>query len=541
MYQLENLINLQLIAKHEVTNMSITTRTPLGKLLLISLLLTMSSGIAYCQYQWPMFHSDSTRTGYSPSPGPTRNETLWVYDTHHDIYGPSPSVVDGLLYIGGGLGTFLYALNATTGDLVWNHTRATWIASSPAVAYGRVYFGGFDRNVTALDATTGGFLWNYTTLGWLAASSPAVADGVVYIGGGYGNSVLALNASTGDKIWDITTQGWVHSSPAVANGIVYIGSYDDNVYALNATTGEEIWVYTTGYDVFSSPTVVDGVVYVGSNDNNVYALDALSGVKLWNYTTEEWVSSSPAVSGGIVYVGSYDGNVYALNASTGTKMWNYTTGGAISSSPALSGNGIVYIGSGDNRTYALNAQTGQVIWTYVTGNDVWPSPAIADGIVYMASRDGKVYAIKGSLQTFNIVVESDTYPVTVLSDSSLSNLQFSQPSAQISFDVIGPRGMSSSCNVTIPKTLMQGPWSVELDGSDLPFTTDENGDVLVLSFAYSHTSTHSITIVASWVVPEFAAASLMALLLITTLMIAILRRLLPRNPSERETAFPLRP
>jgi outer membrane protein assembly factor BamB len=32
-----------------------------------------------------------------------------------------------------------------------------------------------------------------------------------------------------------------------------------------------LWSYTTGNWVISSPAVVDGVVYVGSNDGNVYA------------------------------------------------------------------------------------------------------------------------------------------------------------------------------------------------------------------------------------------------------------------------------
>jgi outer membrane protein assembly factor BamB len=63
----------------------------------------------------------------------------------------------------------------------------------------------------------------------------------------------------------------VLSSPALANGVVYIGSEDDSVYALNAATGAKLWSYKTGNQVFSSPTVVNGVVYVGSGDGNMYA------------------------------------------------------------------------------------------------------------------------------------------------------------------------------------------------------------------------------------------------------------------------------
>jgi hypothetical protein len=61
------------------------------------------------------------------------------------------------------------------------------------------------------------------------------------------------------------------SSPAVADGKVYVGSEDGCVYCLNASTGEKIWSYTTGGNVNSSPAVADGKVYVGSYDYNVYA------------------------------------------------------------------------------------------------------------------------------------------------------------------------------------------------------------------------------------------------------------------------------
>ena len=54
---------------------------------------------------------------------------------------------------------------------------------------------------------------------------------------------------------------------------------------MNAASGTKLWNYTTGGGVYSSPAVVDGVVYIGSDDDNVYALNATNGAKLWNYTT----------------------------------------------------------------------------------------------------------------------------------------------------------------------------------------------------------------------------------------------------------------
>ncbi|HJN73795.1 MAG TPA: PQQ-binding-like beta-propeller repeat protein, partial [Myxococcota bacterium] len=74
--------------------------------------------------------------------------------------------------------------------------------------------------------------------------------------------------------WTYVTGGAVISSPAVSDGVVYVGSYQNNtLYALDAHTGKEKWTFKTGSWVHSSPAVSDGVVYVGSSDNTLYALE----------------------------------------------------------------------------------------------------------------------------------------------------------------------------------------------------------------------------------------------------------------------------
>jgi outer membrane protein assembly factor BamB len=96
----------------------------------------------------------------------------------------------------------------------------------------------------------------------------------------------------------------VRSSPAVANGVVYVGSEDHSLYALSAATGAKLWSYTTGDTVDSSPAVANGVVYGGS-DAGGYALDAATGAKLWSYPTRS-LYSSPTVANGVFYFCSYN-------------------------------------------------------------------------------------------------------------------------------------------------------------------------------------------------------------------------------------------
>ena len=72
------------------------------------------------------------------------------------------------------------------------------------------------------------------------------------------------------------TGNLVVSSPAAANGVVYVGSLDQKLYALDASNGHVLWTATTGERIYSSPAVADGMVFVGSHDHNLYAfaLDA---------------------------------------------------------------------------------------------------------------------------------------------------------------------------------------------------------------------------------------------------------------------------
>jgi len=60
----------------------------------------------------------------------------------------------------------------------------------------------------------------------------------------------------------------VLASPVVANGVVYVG--DQDVYALDASSGALLWSYATGGGINTAPAVADGTLYVGSFDKRLY-------------------------------------------------------------------------------------------------------------------------------------------------------------------------------------------------------------------------------------------------------------------------------
>jgi outer membrane protein assembly factor BamB len=371
------------------------------------------------------FRSDGKRDNHyenvlTPSTVGSLN-LLWSYTTGGAVQS-SPSVADGVVYVNS-TDNNLYALNASTGAKLWSYPTGGLVYDSPAVANGVVYDGLSDDNLYALNASTGAVLWSDSGYGYPFTSSPAVADGVVYFIG-----PEAVNASTGAVLWTYCICFQINASPTVANGVFYSGSLVNAVfYAIDANTGVPIWTFESGktrdYAFSSSPSVSNGVVYASSDDGNLYALNASTGTLVWDYPS----GGSTAVTDGVVYAPSLAG-LNALNASTGALLWNSSLFG----SPAVAGGVVYFGGSGDNNLYALNASTGASLWSYTTGGTVETRPAIANGVVYVGSDDGKVYAfgLTGAARTRVLAKqEAASHPPDLRTLRPDFNLKVSQPAA----------------------------------------------------------------------------------------------------------------
>ena len=205
------------------------------------------------------------------------------------------------------------------------------------------------EGITAGNASKLHTKWTFATSGDVTARA-AVVDGVAYFPD-WGGNIWAVDANTGAKLWGhqlseygLTAGTLSRTSPAVVNGMVYIGTQFTAtgktgwLLALKASTGALVWKTQPDTSnpfpvVTGSPAVADGVVYIGMTSN------------------EEFAAASPAYK-----CCSVSGSVVALNAATGARLWEtfmvpsgYSGGAVWGSSPVVDEDRrMVVVGTGNN-------------------------------------------------------------------------------------------------------------------------------------------------------------------------------------------------
>ncbi|MFH5797998.1 PQQ-binding-like beta-propeller repeat protein [Haladaptatus sp. CMAA 1911] len=254
-------------------------------------------------------------------------------------------------------------------------------------------------------------------------SSPVVAGDTVFVAIGLPRGsrdtdeggLLALDATTGDLRWAATLPEGGSGTPAVADGLVFVGSNDRALTTFDAASGDVEWRTKTGAPA-GTPVVAGGHVYVGDRAGTVHAFRRTDGNLRWRYgqrtltslgsflSDKTWrIRAKPAVTDDTVYVttgigeeGSVStdaGNLIALSRSDGEERWRYeyrTRYGNydVPRAPVVA-DGTVFVG--DATLHAVDAADGTRRWRFNSGYEVVSAPAVHDGTVYVSSKN--VYAL----------------------------------------------------------------------------------------------------------------------------------------------------
>lgn len=301
------------------------------------------------------------------------------------------------------------------------------------------------------ESMDGDFLWVYDMINEvgafphnLATCSPVGYEDLIFVGTSNGvdeghinvpvpdaPDLIALDKATGRRVWELNvTEGKIlhgqWSSPALGTlgGKVQLvfGAGNGWCYAVEPKSGKVIWKFDlnppdskwvlggrgTRNNIIATPVIHDDKVFVsvgqdpehGEGIGHFYCIDGTKSGdvtqtgRVWHVGGEDFhrTLSTCAIMDGLVYNADLSGYLYAFDVKTGRQVWKHDMLSAVWGSP-YGVDGKVMIGNEGGEVLVFkHGGTKELLATHDMGGSVYTTPVVANGTLYITSRN-TLYAI----------------------------------------------------------------------------------------------------------------------------------------------------
>ncbi|MGR3502897.1 outer membrane protein assembly factor BamB family protein [Pseudaestuariivita sp.] len=290
--------------------------------------------------------------------------------------GGQLAVAGGVLYVSSAYGT-LTALDAASGEEIWQQRLGATATGAPLVSGDLVYIVAGDTTAWALETATGRIRWQLDGVSDInnvqGAPAPAVNDSLVLFAYGEGD-VQAAFRKGGFQLWNAAVVGErdgfapatvndVTADPVISGSQVFVGTHAGRLVALNVDSGAREWTQTMGA---LAPVWPAGDSIFAVNDlNQLVRLDRSDGSVVWTQNLPGFVPKrrsirraaifqhhGPILAGGALIVASGDGFLRFFDPVSGEPLRQIAVPGGATTAPVVAG-GTLYVVSGNGVLHAF--------------------------------------------------------------------------------------------------------------------------------------------------------------------------------------------
>lgn len=289
----------------------------------------------------------------------------------------------------------IYALDAKSGNVLWQYATVNSIRNTIIVDGGRVYAQDCEGYVYCLNADNGQEIWKIhsgierprnTSLGI------ALADGKLYCGGPH--LLSCINTADGATLWTQKNPR-ACNSPArvvVQGNAVILSSHWDTLIAYDRVSGKKLWANEkNGLRYRTTTPGMWGNSLLVAAQSKVFVLDPANGKIVSEHEYDDYTfdtATSPLVIGSTAYFATANAGVVAISLDTWQVQWNYKTGESLVFTSPYSGKGACSVesnilsidnelvfGASDGNLYRMNAD-GKVVQSYAVRSAILNTPAV---------------------------------------------------------------------------------------------------------------------------------------------------------------------
>jgi outer membrane protein assembly factor BamB len=270
-----------------------------------------------------------------------------------------------------------------------------------SVADRHVFIGTENGYVAAMDAETGELVWEATVPGEILAA-PAADEGILVVNTGAG-SLFGFNTRTGEQMWrhegdtpPLTLRGAIVGTPT---GKIQVNLIETGVLAWEtviatpsgATELERI------VDIDTTPVLYGGTIYTVSYNGTLAAVELRSGRVIWK---REYASfRNLNIDGNKIFVVDNNSNIYALDRRNGVELWSQGLLKKRSLTAATPVGEYVVVGDNWGFLHWIEQESGKVVARLDVGGDdeddaIFAAPVNVDGNVIAVTRSGEIVSVR---------------------------------------------------------------------------------------------------------------------------------------------------
>tara|TARA_B100000965_G_scaffold404406_1_gene435051 strand:+ start:2774 stop:4066 length:1293 start_codon:yes stop_codon:yes gene_type:complete len=181
----------------------------------------------------------------------------------------------------------LYALNYSTGDLLWKNLNTSSFNSEIKIFKDKLFLIDFENNLRCISIKNGNELWSFKTEKSFIKSqrklSLIVQNGLVIFIDTFGD-INALDINSGNLIWQFQTTDenifesafLLKSSRLVSDSeTIFISNNHNKFFAINAKNGQIRWQQTI--NSYLEPSIIDNLVFTISEEGFFIIIDKTNG------------------------------------------------------------------------------------------------------------------------------------------------------------------------------------------------------------------------------------------------------------------------
>ncbi|WP_299626616.1 PQQ-binding-like beta-propeller repeat protein [Pelagibius sp.] len=297
---------------------------------------------------------------------------VWRVDLEDDdeddgFFGGGIAYDNGKVFVATGFAK-VFALNASSGDVIWEHKAPAPMRSAPVISDGRVFVVTFDNQLIVLDAESGERLWNHVgvqeTAGLLGSASPAVAGNTVVVPYTSGE-VLGMLTDSGRVLWSenlsairridpLADIAQIRGLPVIDRGLVLAVSHAGRMLAIDLRQGVRAWQAELGG--VEMPWPAGDFVYVLTKDSQLVCLRRRDGRIRWVQPLPRFVDpddpdepirwTGPVLAGDRLVVAGSHGEVLSISPYDGKPLGFFDLGDGVAVPPVVANNGLYLLTHG---------------------------------------------------------------------------------------------------------------------------------------------------------------------------------------------------